>query len=236
MSDDAYFWQPFPDNPQFITLDPPTVEIPDDAEVRSFPHHEIFLDEGEGTFIQTRSSPNWQGGMMTFSTCKQHLRTFKEPKDWLGVYLAGFTPKTDTGANWLLYVARVDIAFESNYDLHEWLHAEYPDILQAKLAIDDPCGDVYTPKQPVLTGENRFVAGNFHPPPPDHTRSELQSDGVTPKWHKDIEYRGNGGRHPPVFALGPASLWTRPKFQASVPLHRSGFKSTGKQLKERVRA
>lgn len=193
------------------------IKSEDDNIIYCFPQHRITLEK-DG-FHQLRSGPNWQGNILTLTTCKQRLRTYKDAEDWIGLWLAGFTPK-NSGGNYLLWLAKIQHSFESNYELGLWLSEED---YKLKCANNDPCGDIYQPiKQ--LSGEERFDVKNFvHPI--GHTRTERYNDGSY-KWWKDIEYIGASYRRQAVFAFNPSLtfLWSEPKFIPNFSLYRGGKK------------
>lgn len=181
-----------------------------------FTLHEIF--NRKGTFQQTRSSPNWQGDVATMATCKQQMRSWKTPEEWIGHWLFCFTPR-HCSDNALFFAGRIDKTFESNFDYGQYLKAFYPDIWEKKLADYDPRGDVYTPINDELYGEERYDVTNFKEPP-GHTRSvETYSDG-TPKWWKDIRYKLHE-RRPPVLMFHPAYLFSEPKVWTTRSLGRA---------------
>lgn len=190
----------------------------------AFTLHEIFYeaDGGKPFFKQTRSSPNWQGGVCTMSTCKQQMRTWNSPQEWIGKWNAMFTP-SHCANNALFFVGQVWKAFESNYDYGYWLET-YDAALHAwKQADDDPRGDVYRPQE-VLMGSERYHVDNFHEPP-GHTRStETYKDG-TPKWWKDIRYKLNG-KYPPTLMYYPAFLFSVPMRWTDLTLGRAVRKVT----------
>jgi len=203
----SYEWAKHPDST--ITLDDPdtlreTLEENRYDWVYEFTMHEIFYEDG--IFKQTRSSPNWQGGIATMTTCKQQMRSWRSPEDWIGLWNVCYCP-SHCSHNAMFFAGRVVRTFESNYDYGVALKDESPDIYNYKLADMDPRGDLYTPKRK-LVGEERYDPDNFNEPR-NHTRSiETYKDG-TPKWWKDIRYKLHG-RRPTVLVYEPAFLFSRP--------------------------
>lgn len=185
--------------------------LPKVEECYSYPHHEVYLVDGE--FRQTRSGPNWQGGIATLSTCKHHLRTTN--RDWHGVWMAGFTPMV-CGGNFLLYVGRVQGVYCSMLGLWQALRATPAG--EAHNARTDPLGDVY---EPAPDHGDPYSVASYQLPHPQHVRRvEYYKDG-TPKWHRDIHYANRQGRVPRLFILEPFYLYTRPMFQSAVKLGRA---------------
>lgn len=211
----------------------------------AYPHHEVYLNDNE--FIQTRSGPNWEGGLLTIATCKHLLRSrlpspYKIPMSGLltltggvemytwdsepSVWLAGFTPTID-GATYLLYMARVGVVFGSNYDLGAYLKSNYRSAYDAKLAMDNVRGDVYKPRKK-LRGEGKFDPLNFYTPYNHCRQVESYKDG-TPKWHRDIAYSVNGRRAYPIL-FDEVYLYSKPKYAANRKLFRSGYKDEARYL------
>jgi len=195
---------------------------PTQADCYAFPHHQVYLDGG--VFLQTRSGPNWEGGVITLATCKHHLRTTRTPEEWIGVWFAGFTPKIN-GENYLLYLAEVTQAFDSNYALGQLLKDKYPRAYAVKNAANNPLGDVYPPSGS-LRGEQVYYRQNFSASA-EHVRQELKHG--EPKWYSDIEYIGRSGRRPAALVLR-GSVFKRPTYRARRPLHRSGWRCSLSEL------
>jgi hypothetical protein len=203
-------YQPFDDAIEAQYKINPVIDVSKydrDAEIYIYPHHEIFEAEDD-TILQTRSGPNWQGPVMTLTTCKQFMRTWKkEPKDWEGTWFCGLI----NGCRKILYLAMVHKGFASNYDLgHHISHTYGPEGFRAKSASWCPMGDLYVPKG-VLEGDDRYDPDNFMLPLANHTRRrETYSDG-TPKWWKDIRFRNPQGRPPTTMLFNSLTvhLWTQ---------------------------
>lgn len=103
------------------------------------------IERRDGHFVQRGSGPNWQGDRLTLCTCKHHLRTFRAPADWPGVWLAGFSGvAAGGGRNALVYLARVGHAFASHAEC--WDHPAMPARARAaKAAHRHPLGDLFAP-------------------------------------------------------------------------------------------
>lgn len=184
------------------------------AEMYLYTQHQIVWDGEE--LQQTRSSPNWDGGMVSYATCKHNMRTYSRDT-WNGVWIGGLCPK-ECANNTLLFVGRIDQEFESNYDYSQWLRENKNMVWQEKRAGNNRRGDCYMPKTLLKDGE-RYVHSNFIEPK-NHTRSvefydkspgsvSPFSDGKIPKWWRDIEYLQHG-RRPHTFIFNPCFIFSKP--------------------------
>jgi hypothetical protein len=164
-------------------------------------------------FAQTGSGPNFQGGLITLCTCKHLMRTSLDVASWVGVWVAGFSgvKVTDRG-NGLVYLMRVSEAFESHYDLWEFLCSE---VRQAKAAHLHTLGDVFKPKPDHIYPDDpgRFKPGNYEPPRKDHSHASIERNSNAPRWYRDVNYRGYGGRRAALLVGDPKTsfLWSEPK-------------------------
>lgn len=193
----------------------------------AYPQHLIHLGE-DGTFVQTRSGPNWLGGILTMTTCKHRLRSFKTPEEWeQGYWLAGFTPKID-GENYLLYLARVHKAASSMVEMYGFLKYHHPEALERKLAHKNPVGDIYKPRN-IKKSLDWFDPDNYVYPKGHVREQETYKDG-TPKWHRDIDYTGAGGKRHALFLYNNVCLFNKPMVKCTRNLYRSGFKTTVGEL------
>lgn len=204
-------------------------------ELYAYPQHQINYGT---TFEQLRSGPNWQGNLMTLTTCKHLMRTSKRLHDWQGVWMAGFVPKSCTGDNHLLYMARIHMAFGHNYYLGQYLQQAHPDAYKAHSATLCPRGDIYPPR---ATMAAKLPAGaidprNYEDPIEGHTRWETDGDGNY-KWKKDIYYTGYHNRMPVCFLMErPRTyLFQNPTYVSERPLHRSGYKTTVGEFLQHLR-
>lgn len=195
--------------------------------VRTFPLHQIYLEDG--IFKQTRSGPNWQGGILTLTTCKHYMRTAN--LDWEGMWLAGFTPKVGCNENYLLFLAKIAHVFNSNYDLGEWMRARFIETYKRKRALEHKFGDIYVPKG-LLTERTKYNP-RYYKTPHGHVRMEMDKKWGVPKWQKDIDYESNG-RRPRTFVFTDVKLFKKPTWVSTRPLHRSGYKGTIADLQRGV--
>lgn len=136
-----------------------------------------------GLFVQTGSAPNFQGGLITLCTCKWRMRTGRDLDAWPGRWIAGVTGAEagPQGRGHLLYLMRVERAFESHRDLWLWLTEHAPEAAEARAADRHRVGDVYRPR---ASAGSPFDPDAYIPPHPHHVHS-----GV--KWRKDINYIGH---------------------------------------------
>ncbi len=138
------------------------------------------IQNGDNTLQHIGSGPNWQGGIITLCTCKHLMRTFRTIEDWPGTWVAGFSNiRAGDGKNVLIYLMRVEHAFESHYDL--W-HALPSRVRLAKATDTNTLGDVYKPLG-ADTQEDPFNICRYHQPHPSHKRKY--------EMIKDINYRRN---------------------------------------------
>jgi hypothetical protein len=165
-----------------------------------------------GRFVQRGNAPNFQGGVITLCTCKHRMRTFMGAEDWRGKWVTGFTGINVTGrrANALVYLMKVDQAFESHRDL--W-YALPEEVREAKSATHHRHGDIYQPKREV---GDPFDPGYYVAPCSDHVHAPGSA------WHGDIDYVGCSDRKAALLLGNPdhSFLWDRPIIFTPLPLHR----------------
>ena len=158
-------------------------------------------------FKQRGNAPNWQGGIVTWCTCKHKMRTFMDTRGWPGTWVAGFTGKPE-GANWLVYLMRVGWAFESHAELWEWLD---PDVREKKAADrqGNLIGDLYRPRV-YLSGDERFEPSNYFTP----CRNHVHVRDKPKEWHRDIDCL-YGSKRPALLVGDPAQsyLWDTPRIR-----------------------
>lgn len=181
----------------------------------------------DGAFVQTGCGPNFQGGLITLCTCKHRMRTFMEPDQWNGIWIAGFTSlPTGDGTNFLIYLMRVARAFESQRDL--WFSPAIPAVVkQIKAAHRNRLGDLYRPRRKGIAPWN---PDEYVPPCQNHCHAQ--------GWARDIVYEGVGARHAALLVGDPhqSSLWNRPMIYYAGQLHRGQRKSTLDNLLAQLKA
>lgn len=162
---------------------------------------QTIKNEG-GSFVQTGSAPNFQGGLITLCTCKHLMRTSRSPRDWEETWIAGFTSVgIFDKRNALVYLTRIAHAFESHHDL--WYSDDIPEVVKhAKSARSSRYGDLF---QPVDPSSDPFDPRDYHQPCDHHSHC-----GDT--WHGDVDYTGHSGRRAALLVGVPAYsfLWNRP--------------------------
>ena len=197
-----------------------------------YTHHEVFLQDG--IIKHTRSSPNFEGGLVTYATCKHLMRSYNRDKDggWVNTWLVGLCPKKGLN-NCVMFVGQVSMEFERNIQMGTHLMLNYPEVIAHKLAMTNPRGDVYTLKEDPPT--NDLDDHNNYLEPPNHTRSlefykkspgsvSDRPDGKIPKYWRDIEYQNAQGRRPPSFILSPCFLFSKPTLYTSYQPKRATLK------------
>jgi hypothetical protein len=140
----------------------------------------IVIDDSN-CLIQTRSAPNWDGGIITLCTCKHQMRSFKTPEEWeSGVWVAGFSSIENTGVQALVYLMRVGEAFESFGELWHKSRFLAQDIKALKSASSNPHGDLYEPKE----GGNLFEPGTYKNPIIGHDHENCWQDDIVPRYNR----------------------------------------------------
>lgn len=190
-----------------------------------------------GHFCQTGSAPNFQRGVITLCTCKHHMRTFLEPAEWVGKWIAGFTGIHECrGANSLVYLMRVGRAFVSHRDL--WFSSALTEeTKKAKAADKNELGDVYRPRSqiaPAFRPSSYFEPIDGHP----HKDASCEACSNTGEWHKDVNYHGCSGRRPALLIgdIEFSFLWERPMIElpSERKLHRGQKKCRLSVLRDQL--
>jgi hypothetical protein len=180
-----------------------------------------------GEFFQIGCGPNFQGGLITLCTCKHRMRTFKNPKQWKGLWIAGFTGRSaGEDANYLVYLMQVEHAFGSHRDL--WFSRQIPAAAKrAKATHRDRFGDIYEPRARDI---DEWDKHEYIPPCPDHCHAG--------HWTNDVGYRGVGGRHAALLVGDPRKsfLWNRPVIRYTGQLGRGQSKCKLSKLLDRLQA
>lgn len=182
-----------------------------------YPHHEVKLEEG--AILQTRSGPNWEGGVVTITTCKHLLRTYKSMVEGKTA-LIGLTNKLE-GENFLMYAGVIDLKFPSNYHLGDYLVKNNPTAYTKKLAKNNRLGDIFEASSRLFS-EDIYDFISYDNPCNDHCRFEENDSKGDPKWWKDIEYVTSNGTRPSCLILDPVTVHTTPVYYWTGRLGRSG--------------
>jgi len=173
-----------------------------------------------GRHCQYGSGPNWQGGLITLCTCRHDIRARYDCDLWRGNWIAGFTCVGGyERGNSLVYLMRVQKAFESHVELWDWL----PDKTRnAKAAHINRHGDVFRPRAPLsdLRTGQQFEPGTYEPPCDDHPHS------LPAKWHKDI----NKIKRAALLVGDPhfSFVWSKPMLAYSSPDNHPHPRAKGK--------
>lgn len=180
------------------------------GEAYSYVVTTVVWNQASSAFEQWGSAPNFQGGLLTLCTCKHQMRTRRAIGDWKGVWLAGVTSRRiHGGKNWLFYLAQIKSAYESHADL--WADMK-GGVRKAKAAHLNFLGDIYKPKSPPPTSDDRFSPGRYVPPR-FHVHRWEEEDGWHGPWRNDISYKhAPRSGHPPLLVADPRRtfLWDEP--------------------------
>lgn len=181
-----------------------------ESEAHSYVVSTVNWNHETTTFEQHGSAPNFQGGVLTLCTCKHQMRTRRAIGDWKGVWLAGVTSRRiHGGKHWLFYLAQIKSAYESHADL--WV-AMKAGARTAKAAHLNYLGDIYRPKSPPPTADDRFSPGRYVSPR-IHIHRWKGEDGWHEPWRNDINYKhAPRSGHPPLLVADPRRtfLWDEP--------------------------
>ena len=197
----------------------------DENEVYSYVIRTI--DYKGGRFDQSGSAPNFQGDIISLCTCKHYMRTFRNEKEWIGQWIAGFMGKNkidNDEANYLVYLMKVQHAAESFSDLWYWMERnKLIKTQQAKSATIHPSGDMFEPMHE-LRGKDRYISKFYVEPNEDHTHRGTSSTSCKKKeWQTDDIECKIKGRRPFLLVGNPhlSFLWRRPLIllNETVPRH-----------------
>ncbi|AWM39808.1 hypothetical protein [Gemmata obscuriglobus] len=174
--------------------------------VRSYKMISVHPDD-RGQHQQYGSGPNFQGGCLTLCTCAHQIRAEKKnPGDWNGSWLAGFTSPRLCGRTWLFYLAQVEQVHRTAAALWNALPA---DLRLAKTTRRNRLGDAFQPNSASSCADT-FDADHYHPPMIGHSHHETARDD---NWKKDIEFFNPlFGRHSVYLVANPelTFLWQTP--------------------------
>ena len=151
----------------------------------------ISKSKDQEGFIQKGTAPNFQGDRLTLCTCKHLMRSSLPRESWEGTWVSGFTSisLTEDHRNALFYLMRISEAFESHHELWYSTHLSAK-AKRMKTAENHVLGDLYRPRRRFGANDReRFSYHNYVPPRSGH-------DHAPRYWHRDINYRGYGGRRP----------------------------------------
>ncbi len=202
-----------------------SLEADDVNDLYLYVHHEVFLQDN--IIKHTRSSPNWEGGVVTYATCKHLMRTYSRPEVtdsgtplWEGVWLSGLAPMPMD--NTVMFAGKISKQFLSNPDLSRHLKQHHPIAYRTKQADTNPRGDLYSFTDDNFYNRTKHVYDHkLFNEPHGHTRTvefykkspgsvSTRPDGKIPKWWRDHEYKAKTGRRPLLFILDPVFIFSRP--------------------------
>lgn len=156
------------------------------CEVRVYTVATTRLDKESKVFRHLGSGPNLEGSLATLCTCKHSMRQNHSSADWKGLWIIGLTSRAAnkgfSGEHYLLYMMKIDQAFESHKELHEYLKKYNGKSLKIKSAVRNPLGDVFEPVD-ICTN---YIDPKMYKTP--HKKHSHGYDGNT-QWHDDIVYK-----------------------------------------------
>lgn len=121
----------------------------DDTEVRVYTVASTYFDKNTNVIMHKGSGPNLECGLATLCTCKRSMRQGQSSDYWKGKWILGVTSRAIShgfsGEHYLLYLMKVEHAFESHKALYQYLTKNNPSALQIKNAVRNPLGDIYEP-------------------------------------------------------------------------------------------
>ncbi len=176
----------------------------------------------DGRLVHIGTGPNFAGGLITLCTCKHEMRTYLDPEEWVGMWVAGYSDaKAGPARGHLVYLMRVRTAYESYREL--WEALDEPG-REAKAADTNPLGDLYRPRN--LSGDP-YKPALYVTPRKDHDHARNN------QWHKDVGHLNRHGRRPALLVGDPkySFVWDKPILAAPFEL---GWGSTKVELQELV--
>ncbi|MGG7055462.1 hypothetical protein [Nitrosomonas sp. ANs5] len=129
-------------------------------EVRVYTVATTRFDKNSKTIHHYGSGPNLEGGLATLCTCKHTMRMYHDTNGWNGKWILVFTSRAKSkgfsGEHYLLYMMKVEQAFESHLAFYKHLAQKNPAALKIKNTATNPLGYILSPKpfaQILLTQE-----------------------------------------------------------------------------------
>lgn len=153
-------------------------------------------------FYQDSCTPNFEGGLLTYTACRRDIQARNTAKNWKCQWLAGFTSKERQGDYYLAFLMKVSVAYESFADIWENLDSI---IRSAKNSRFNRLGDLFEPK--VEEVASKWSSRNYHTPVKGHVHLK---DNL---WHKDVNYYHKAWKRRACQLVGdPANsyLWNEP--------------------------
>ncbi|MBE7525999.1 hypothetical protein HS096_07045 [candidate division WWE3 bacterium] len=158
------------------------------------------------------SGPNLEGGLATLCTCKHSMRRYHNCDEWKGKWILGLTSRDKNkgfcGEHYLLYMMKVEQAFESHLAFYKHLAQTNPAALRIKNAVTNRLGDIFMP-QAVCT--NPLDPRMYEFPHKNHSHGH----DVNEDWEDDISYMRSSPaeRLPTPLLLGDIEntfVWPKP--------------------------
>lgn len=166
------------------------------ARIADYPYDEVRVYTVTTTkFIEKSNSvehegsgPNLEGGLATLCTCKHSMRLNHTCDEWKGKWILGLTSRAKnngfSGQHYLLYMMRVEKAFNSHKEMYEYLKINNKKSLQTKNSINNRLGDIF---QPTDDCTNFTDPSMYEKPHNKHSHGS----GKSTHWHQDISYTEN---------------------------------------------
>ena len=180
----------------------------DDTEVRVYTVASTYFDKNDNLIRHEGCGPNLEGGLATLYTCKRSMRQGQSSDYWKGKWILGVTSRAENKninrKHYLLYLMKVEKAFDSYKDLHQHLKQNNPSALQAKNANKNLFGDIYQPKADCT---DPLDPKQYISPPDNHSHGGDE-------WKLDISYElPSTKRLPTPLLLGDVNntfVWQKP--------------------------
>ena len=177
-------------------------------EVRVYTVASTRFDENANAIRHEGCGPNLEGGLATLCTCKRSMRHAQSSDYWKGKWILGVTSraknKNASGKHYLLYLMKVEQAFDSYKALHLHLKQNNPSALQTKNANKNLFGDIYQPK---ANCTDALDPNQYKSPPDNHSHGGDE-------WELDISHElPSTKRLPTPLLLGDINntfVWQKP--------------------------
>lgn len=176
------------------------------SEVRIYTVASTRLDKNDMAVRHSGSGPNLEGRRATLCTCKHSMRQSHKPENWSGKWILGLTSRAMSkgfeGIHYLLYMMKVEQAFDSHHDLYYYLRKLDAESLRIKNAVGNPLGDIFQPKRPCADPLEPTMYMSPH-------QNHSHGNGLNDQWCEDIVYKGKSA--PLLLADAENTyVWPRP--------------------------
>ena len=160
----------------------------DNDEVRVYTVASTCFDKNSKIIRHRGSGPNLEGGLATLCTCKHSMRQGQNINDWTGKWILGVTSRAKAngfnGEHYLLYLMKVDRAFESHKAFYQYLKQYNPTALEIKNAVKNRLGDIFEPSS---TCVDPLDPRQYKFPCETHSHDNKVGD----QWEDDISYKSS---------------------------------------------